>query len=150
MSEAFSITVITDVWVEGACVIITLVLDRLVLVTSVQVDSRSDNDSLASSVLLDCLRDRLGTYVHVTKLDATLADSLISGKLLPLNGELDAAAASWVDVSDHPNVLSVCSYSLFEGLNFDTVEFLPNAVVLLDNSRLIYRCGLDSRLLCNR
>ena len=78
MSEAFSITVITDVWVEGACVIITLVLDRLVLVTSVQVDSRSDNDSLASSVLLDCLLDRLGTYVHVTELDATLTDSLVS------------------------------------------------------------------------
>ena len=112
--EAILVTVEAKVHVEGRCLEISIVVYRCILVLAVDQHARSELDILASSVILQEGIISIETGVNVGKLDLPERVTLIDVELLPLWGELLAAAAVRIDKGNDPDVLVIGQDPLFE------------------------------------
>ena len=80
---------------------------------------------LASSVILNDLpifRDR---KVDIAQFHLSLFFFFDHSQFVPLYGELDAITASWVDISNDPDVLNICCHNFLESLYCQLLLIFP-------------------------
>lgn len=124
----FLVTDIADKSFEFDRVKVALVLLWVKLVVSVDEDRWSVLDILAGSVLANDLPAGLESDIDIAESDSSVFDGLNSSETLPLNGEFLALSASWVNIGNDPNVLSVPDHSLLERFFLKTLALAPWAV----------------------
>ena len=110
---------------------ITLVLNRVSLVFIIDEDGWSGPHILSSGVLANDLSGGLKSDIDVAELDSLIFDGFDGSQTFPLNSEFLALSASWVNVGNDPNVLSVPDNSLLEVLDLETLGFAPWAIACL-------------------
>lgn len=97
----------------------------------IDIDGWSGLHILSSSVLANNLSAGLKSDIDIAEFDSLVFDGLDGSETLPLNSEFLALSASWVDIGNDPNVLSVPDDSLLEVLNLKTLRFAPWAIACL-------------------